>query len=301
MDLRDIDLNLLVVFNQLLLDRSVSTAADKLGLSQPAVSNALKRLRSVLKDELFLRTSRGMEPTPYALHLAEPVVYALNALQTALSRRDSFDPLTSQRTFNLAMTDIGEMYFMPPLMDALSRLAPQVRVHTHRPNADQLRDDMASGSVDLTLGLMPHLQAGFFQRRLFRQRYVCMFRQGHPTARSPMSLAQFCKLEHVGVVAPNTGHGEVDGLLARAGIERRMRLVVPHFIAVGHILQSTDLIATLPERFAQRCQEPFKLVISPHPVKLPEIAINLFWHAKYNRDPDSVWLRQLIVELFADR
>ena len=300
MDLREIDLNLLVVFNQLLLDRSVSVAAEKLGLTQPAVSNALKRLRTVTKDELFLRTSRGMEPTPYALHLAEPVIYALGALQTAFTTRDTFDPLTSTRNFQLAMTDIGEMYFMPPLMVALSKVAPHAKVSTVRPNAGNLRDDMESGTVDLALGLLPNLQAGFFQRRLFRHKYVCVFRKGHPQAKSPMTLEQFTELDHVGVVAANTGHGEVDGLLERAGIKRKMRLVVPHFIAVGHILQSTDLIATLPERFAERCEAPFGLVTSPHPARLPDIAINLFWHAKANRDPANMWIRQLFVELFAD-
>lgn len=300
MDLREMDLNLLVVFNQLLLDRSVSAAAEKLGMTQPAVSNALKRLRVVLKDELFLRTSRGMEPTPYALHLAEPVIYALNALQTALTTRDSFDPHTSTRNFQLAMTDIGEMYFMPPLMGALARAAPHVRVSTVRPNNGNLREEMESGTVDLALGLLPNLQTGFFQRRLFRHKYVCVFRKGHPLAKAPMTLKQFTELDHVGVVAANTGHGEVDGLLERAGIQRRMRLVVPHFIAVGHILQSTDLIATLPERFAERCETPFGLVTSPHPASLPDIAINLFWHAKFNRDPANLWLRQIFVELFAD-
>ena len=300
MELRELDLNLLLVFNQLLLDRSVSTAAQKLGLTQPAVSNALKRLRTVLKDELFLRTSRAMEPTPYALHLAEPVVYALNALQTAFTTRDSFDPLTSTRNFQLAMTDIGEMYFMPSLMVALSKVAPHVRVSTVRPNSGNLKDDMASGTVDLALGLLPNLTTGFFQRRLFRHPYVCVFRKGHPTAQSPMTLAQFTELDHVGVIAANTGHNEIDGLLERAGVHRKMKLVVPHFIAVGHILQSTDLIATLPERFAQRCELPFGLATSPHPARLPDIAINLFWHAKFNRDPANLWLRERFVELFAD-
>jgi DNA-binding transcriptional LysR family regulator len=300
MDLCDMDLNLLVIFNQILLDRNVSVAANKLGLSQPAVSNSLKRLRAVLKDELFLRTSKGMEPTPYALHLSESVTYALNTLQTALATRDSFDPLTSTRTFNLAMTDIGEMYFMPPLMDALTRRAPHINLSTVRPSAGNLKEDMLSGSVDLALGLLPDLKDGFFQRRLFRQSYVCMFRKGHPTAKSPMSLQQFCELEHVGVRAANTGHGEVDGLLERAGIKRRMRLVVPHFIAVGHILHSTDLIATLPHRLAIRIEEPFHLTTSPHPAGIPDISISLVWHAKYNRDPGNMWLRQLFVELFSD-
>ncbi|MEZ5704159.1 MAG: LysR family transcriptional regulator [Burkholderiaceae bacterium] len=300
MRLRDIDLNLLVVFNQMLMDRSASVAAERLGMSQPAVSNALRRLRELLNDELFVRTAKGMEPTPYALHLAEPVVYALNALQTALSNKETFDPRTSERTFNLAMTDIGEMYFMPPLMDALAELAPGIQVQTHRASAGDIRESMASGAIDLALGLMPALQSGFFQKRLFRQRYVCMFRRGHPTARAPISLAQFKQLEHVGVTAPNTGHGEINDLLVRAGITRRIRLLVPHFIAVGHILQSTDLIATLPERFAERSKGPFDLVVSPHPVDLPEIAINMFWHAKYHRDPDNMWLRQQISEQFSD-
>jgi DNA-binding transcriptional LysR family regulator len=159
---------------------------------------------------------------------------------------------------------------------------------------------MESGTVDLALGLLPDLTTGFFQRRLFRHKYVCVFRQGHPLAQSPMTLQQFTELEHVGVVAANTGHGAVDGLLERAGIKRKMRLVLPHFIAVGHVLQTTDLIATLPERFAQRCEAPFGLVTSPHPARLPDIAINLFWHAKFNRDPANMWIRQLFVELFAD-
>jgi DNA-binding transcriptional LysR family regulator len=300
MELRHFDLNLLLVFNQLLLDRSVSVAAERLGITQPAVSNALRRLRTALKDDLFIRTSKGMQPTPYAQHLSEPVLYALNALQSVLVRRDSFDPATSKRTFNLAMTDIGEMYFVPPLMERLSALAPGIRLSTQRPNAGDLRSDMEGGAVDLALGLQPNLQAGFFQRRLFRQRYVCVYRSGHPTARSPMTLAQFSALEHVGVVAANTGHSEIDALLDRAGVKRNMRLTVPHFVAVGHILQSTDLIATLPERFADRCKDPFGLRISPHPVPLPEIAITLFWHGKFHRDPASQWLRQLIVGLFAD-
>lgn len=300
MNLRDIDLNLLVILNQLLIDRSVSLAADRLGVTQPAVSNALKRLRRLLKDELFVRTSRGMDPTPYAMHLAEPVAYALNALQNALSKRDAFDPQKSQRSFNLSVTDIGDMYFMPPLMAALAERDLQVHMSTVRPHTANLKQAMEDGSIDVAMGLFPDLKTGFFQRRLFRHRYVCLFRRNHPIARTPLTIEQFSALGHVGVLAANTGHEAIDGLLQRAGVKRDIRLVVPHFIAVGHILQSTDLIATVPERFAERCYEPFGLASSPVPFKLPDIAINLFWHAKYNHDPANIWLRQLIVELFAD-
>ena len=300
MNLRDIDLNLLVVFNQLLMDRRVSTTADKLGLSQPAVSNALKRLRTLLKDELFVRTARGMEPTPYALNLVEPMGYALGTLQNALNQRDSFDPATSERTFTLGLTDIGEIYFMPTLMDTLSRVAPRIKISTLRHNSGHLSEDMASGNVDIAVGLLPSLTTGFFQRRLFKQRYVCLFRQGHPRAHNPITLAQFKSLSHVGVTSANTGHGEVVDWMERKGIQRHIQLHVPHFVAVGHILQSSDLIATVPERFAQKCAAPFQLETSPLPFKLPDIAINLFWHAKYNREPANMWLRQLMVDLFTE-
>ncbi|MDH4563810.1 LysR family transcriptional regulator [Pseudomonas sp. BN411] len=300
MDLRDLDLNLLVVFNQLLVDRRVSTAADNLGLTQPAVSNALKRLRTTLQDDLFVRTYQGMEPTPYAEQLAEPVSLAIHTLRDALSRQDSFDPLTSERTFTIAMTDIGEIYFTPRLMDALTHLAPRCRISTVRNNAVTLTEALQNGTVDLAVGLLPNLQAGFYKRHLFNHRYVCMCRKGHPATAEPLTLERFCAYGHVRVVAATTGHGEVDTHMARLGIERDIRLDVPHFVAVGHILQRTELLATVPERFAASCVEPFGLVALPHPVQLPEIDINLFWHAKYHRDPATRWLRQLMFELFAD-
>lgn len=301
MQLRDIDLNLLVVFNQLLTDKRVSTVAENLGITQPAVSNALKRLRTHLKDELFLRTARGMEPTPFALQLAEPVAYALGTLHSALNQNATFDALSSTRTFTLAVTDIGEIYFLPRLMELVTQAAPGVRISTVRNTAISLKEDMEAGKVDLAIGLIPQLQAGFFQRRLFRQRYVCMFRRGHPAAGRPMTLELFQTLEHVLVISGGTGHGEVDTMLDRAGIRRNVRLVVPHFVAVGHILQSTDLIATVPERLAMRCVEPFDLVHVPHPASLPEIAIKLFWHARYHRDPANRWLRQLVFDHFSEK
>ncbi len=301
MDLRQIDLNLLVIFNQLLIDRRVSVAAEKLGLTQPATSNALKRLRAILKDELFVRTTRGMEPTPYALYLAEPVSYALGTLQGVLSQRDSFVPQTSQRTFALSITDIGEIYFMPTLIGALAKLAPNIKISTLRNNAANLRDEMESGSVDIAIGLIPSLKTGFFQRRLFKQKYVCMFRKDHPVAKKPISINQYKTLNHVGVTSAHTGHAELDQLLERKGIHRNIALHVPHFVAVGHILQSSDLIATVPERFADKCQTPFGLTTSELPIKLPEIAINLFWHSKYNQEPGNIWLRDLIATLFSEK
>ncbi len=301
MNLRELDLNLLVVFNELAAQRRVHAVAQTLGITQPAVSNALRRLRRHLGDELFLRTPRGMEPTPFAQRLVGPVAEALSTLQGALSQRSAFDPATSTRTFVLAMTDIGEIYFLPPLMDRLARVAPGVSVSTVRHSAASLKDDMETGRVDLALGLLPDLKSGYFQRRLFRHRYVCMFRQGHALDKRQVTLAEFCAADHVVVVAAGTGHSRVDTLLDDAGIRRRIRLCVPHFVAIGHLLRETDMIATVPERFASRCVEPFGLAYVAHPAKLPEIAINQFWHARYHREPGNQWLRGIVADQFADR
>ena len=300
MELKDIDLNLLVVMQQMFKTRSVSRVAEQLGLSQPAVSNALARLRKLLGDPLFVRTPAGMLPTPLAQQFAAPLAQALATLHAALNQRATFAPAHSERLFTIGMTDIGEIYFLPTLMDALARAAPGVALSTVRNTAVNLKEEMEAGHVDLAIGLLPQLKGGFFQRRLFSQRYVCLFRKGHALDKRRVSLREFSAAEHVVVVSPGTGHGKVDEVLERAGIRRTVRLTVPHFVAVGHILRNTDMVATVPERLAQALVEPFGLAFTGHPAAVPQIAIKVFWHAKVHKDPASQWLRTLVFETFAD-
>lgn len=301
MELRDLDLNQLVVFHQLMVERRVSKVADNLGLTQPAVSNTLARLRRLFADDLFLRTPGGMVPTPFAEQLAEPIGYALSMIHGGLNQRVRFDPATVQQSVTIGMTDIGEIVFLPTLIERLRREAPGITLSTVRNTATTLRDDMAAGKVDLAIGLLPQLKAGFFQRRLFMQRYVCLFRRGHAFERGRLTSAAFRGAEHLVVVSAGTGHGKVDDLIRRAGIDRRVRVTVPHFVGVGHILQHSDLVATVPERLAHHLSEPFGLVWRVHPVKLPEIAINLFWHAKSHRSPANQWLRAMVFDAFGGR
>ena len=301
MELSDIDLNLLVLFHHLMVERRVSKVAEQMGLTQPAVSNALARLRRIFGDELFLRTAAGMVPTPFAEQLAEPVGYALGMIHSGLNQRAQFEPASARRTITIGMTDIGEIVFLPALIERLGREAPGVQLNTVRNTAVNLRDDMESGKVDLAIGLLPQLKAGFFQRRLFRQRYVCLFRRGHALDRPRLTLADFKAAEHLVIVAAGTGHGQVDELIQKAGIDRTVRLTVPHFVSVGHILQRTPLLATVPERLAQTLTEPFGLAFRPHPVKLPEVPINVFWHAKMHRAPANQWLRGVVFELFGEK
>jgi DNA-binding transcriptional LysR family regulator len=300
MDLKDVDLNLLVVLHQLLIQRRVSRVAELLGLTQPAVSNALARLRNVLGDDLFVRTGGGMVPTPYADQLAGPVAEALGLLHGAINQQRSFDATSSARRFVIGMTDIGEIYFLPRLMQELARSAPAISVSTVRNTTVNLEDEMEAGRVDLAVGLLPQLAAGFVQRRLFRQRYVCTFRKGHVLDKHKISLREFSAAEHLVVIAAGTGHGKVDELMKRAGVTRNVKVRVPHFVAVGHLLRDSDLVATLPERLAQSVTGPFGLTYVAHPAKLPEISIDLYWHDRYHRDPASQWLRTVIGRLFSD-
>ncbi|MCE4062112.1 LysR family transcriptional regulator [Pandoraea sputorum] len=312
MDLHAVDLNLLVVFQHLYNARRVSRVAEALGVTQPAVSNSLARLRKLFNDELFIRTSRGMLPTPMATELAEPVAAALDALHGVFNRQLAFDPATSQRAFQIAMTDIGEVHFLPKLMHALGERAPGITVSTVRNTAVNLREEMAAGQVDLAVGHLPDLSAEFFQRRLFRQKYVCMFRPGHPldrvttsarskkTSTTRMTREDFERSEQVMVVAAGTGHGQVDEFMARAHVQRNIRLRVPHFVALADILHATDLIATVTEKFAQRSAQHFGLRYVDHPLDIPDVQINLFWHARYHREPASQWMRTLLFELFSE-
>lgn len=301
MELHEIDLNLLVVFNHLRVERRVSKVAEALGISQPAVSNSLAKLRKLFGDDLFLRTPKGMEPTPFAEQLAESVSYALAMIHSGVNQRTRFDPATERRSFTVGMTDLGEIHFLPELIARVKRDAPGVAVSTVRNTTINLRDELESGKVDLAVGLLPQLKAGFFQRRLFKQRYVCLMRRGHRLDKRRITLAEYAGAEHLVVVSAGTGHGKVDEVLQRSGIERTIRLTVPHYVSVGHILQRSDLVTTVPEKLADRLLEPFDLAKVAHPAKLPEVAINAFWHAKYHRAPDNRWLRGLVFELFGDQ
>ena len=164
-----------------------------------------------------------------------------------------------------------------------------------------LKDDMATGRIDLAMGLLPQLQAGFFQQALFRQRYICLMRQGHPLAvGNKLTLRSFMQAEHVRIVAGGTGHGRVDVALENQKLRRQFRLTVPHYVALGDVLSHSDLMATVPERFADRTLAPFGLIKRDLPILVADSAIHQFWHSRLHRDPGHQWLRQFTWRLFGD-
>ncbi|MBT2772363.1 LysR family transcriptional regulator [Halomonas sp. ISL-60] len=298
--LANIDLNLLVVFDLLYQEQNTQRVALRLGITQPAVSHALKRLRLLLGDELFERTSQGLQPTPRASQLHPGIADALARVNDTLNLRDDFNPAQSERTFNLNMTDIGEIVFLPRLLQHFSQTAPGISLHTARSHNNELKYEMEEGQIDLAVGLIPQLGAGFYQQRLFVQRYVCLMRHDHPLATGEFGIKEFCSAHHAVVVAQGTGHGVVEEQLANAGIKRPVRLTLPHFAAVPFIVSSSDLVVTVTNKLAEATCERFGLTVREHPLALSEIPINLLWHRRFHQDPGNRWLRGLMFSMFSE-
>ena len=295
-----IDLNLLAVFQEVYRERQISGAARRLGLSQSAVSNALARLRRLFGDELFVRTGQGMQPTPFAESVAEPVGAALAQVALALNQRSAFDPATSTRRFTVAMSDVGEVYFMPALIERCRSVAPQVRISSVRAGSIAMKDEMESGRVDLAIGAFDDVSEALYQRLLFRQPYVSMFRSSHPLASGKVTLERFVAAEHLLVDSADSPYERINGLLEKAGIGPATRFRVPHFTAVPYIVSAADLVVTVPEKLAQRAAAPFGLVSITPPLALPVLQTNVFWHRRFNQDPGNGWLRALVADTFGE-
>lgn len=296
----DIDLNLLSVFQEVYRERQISSAARRLGLSQSAVSNALARLRRSFGDELFVRTASGMQPTPLASQMAEPIGAAMAQVALALNQRSRFDPATSSRRFVLAMTDVGEVYFMPALIERCRQLAPQLEVSSLRVPTHALKEEMEGGRVDLAVGPFEDVSDALYQRHLFRQPFVCMFRKGHPLGRGELTLARFLAAEHLLVDAADSPYDRINAALARAGVAASTRFRVPHFTAVPYIVGTSDLVVTVPQKLAERAALPFGLEWAAPPLDLPALQTNIFWHRRFNQDPGNQWLRGLLADVFAE-
>jgi DNA-binding transcriptional LysR family regulator len=295
-----IDLNLLSVFQEVYRERQISGAARRLGLTQSAVSNALARLRRTFGDELFVRTAHGMQPTPLAQQMAEPIGAAMAQVALALSQRSRFEPGTSARRFTLAMTDVGEVYFMPVLIERCRALAPGVEIASRRANPLSLKDDMETGRVDLAIGAFEEVSEALYQRQLFRQAFVSMFRKGHPLGKGAVDLARFVQATHLIVDAAQSPYDRINALLEKAGVGAQARFRVPHFTAVPYIVATSDLVVTVPQKLAESAAAPFGLKWIEPPLALPTLQTNVFWHRRFNHDPGIQWLRGLIADVFAE-
>ena len=298
MNLAAVDLNLLVALHALLSERSVTRAARRIGLSQPATSHALGRLRELLGDPLLVRAGGGMALTPRAEALAGPTRAALDAASQVLAPRGAFDPSAETRPLRLAGADFTQVDILPRLCARLAEEAPGVDVHVH-PASEDLLGLVQRGEVDVALGpvRLTGLQQGLEEEPLFEERFVCVVREGHPLTRGRLTLERFAAARHAMIAPRGKAGGVVGELLAQHGKTRRVAARVAHFLVAPHVIAATDLVLTLPERVARLYEEQLPLRTLKLPFEVPGFTVSMIWHERSKSDPALVWARGLLREV----
>lgn len=300
MNLRSLDLNLLLVFDAVYNERSISKAAVKLHLSQPAVSNALARLRERLEDPLFERNSQGMLPTPRAKVLMEPVRRALDILERGLRRDDPFDFTHSEREFVIAVEDYGETIVLPRFVDWLAKTAPQVRINIRPEPSSRLEAELRDGRVDLALDYFALPHSGYESHCLLIESLLTLSRRDHPDIGEQLSLDNYMKARHIALTPRTRTTSMIDLALSKRGLKRTISVTVPHFQSMPVMVQTSDMICTLPRRMANLYADHFRLKVHTVPLRIPEFPVYLIWHGSLDADPGHRWLRSHLIE-FAQR
>lgn len=301
MDLHGIDLNLLVAFDALIAERSVTKAGTRIGRTQPAMSAALSRLRSLLGDELFVRSPTGLQPTPRALDLAEPLGRALAEIQRTLEYTQAFDPRSSTAAFNLGLSEHPTFMLLPRLVERLREIAPaitlRVRSFTARDDAVTMLD---AGEVDLAIGVPSTSATGrILTRPLFEERFVCIMRKGHPAADKPLDLQGFLSLSHLLVSPENDGFGHVDAALAKKGLKRRLALTLPRMYAAPPLIARSDMISTAMAGVVEASGFASELHVKVPPLELDPVPFVMSWHRRNDAHLAQRWLRGCIASLQA--
>jgi DNA-binding transcriptional LysR family regulator len=292
-ELARLDLNLVRVFVAIYETRSVTLAGDRLDLTQPTVSHALARLRTSYGDRLFSRGSSGLVPTALCDQLYPTLKDSLLRIEATLEETRAFDASHSTRRFRIAMSDIGALYFTPPLLRRLQRLAPLVQVDITQPSPS-LIDDLNSGALDLAVGNMPELLTSTRTLALFEEHYVCLMAKDHPTIRQRMTTDEFARARHVFVTSPVSGHALVDGILAGQGVVRNIVARIPQFSVVPYVVADTDLLVVIPRRVAALFVAHGGMKALPIPVPLPHFEVRMHWHVRHQENSAHRWLRDQV-------
>lgn len=295
-----LDLNLVRVFVAIYETRSVTHAADRLNVTQPTVSHSLARLREAYGDRLFVRSAQGLEPTARSAQIFEQLAESLAIIDASLEEQRPFEPVSSSRRFRLAMSDIGALYFAPPLLRRFQQVAPRLQTEIVQ-HSDGVLEELATGRLDVAIGNLPGLAASTRSELLFREQYACLLSVKHPTITgNAMTLPEFAAARHIMVASPSSGHGLVDGILAQQGISRNVVARVPQFTVLPQLLADSDLVVILPSRVAELYAAQGGLRALPLPVAIAKFDVRLHWHARQDAVSSHRWLRdELIATLSA--
>lgn len=298
MDIKSVDLNLLPVLDALLRQRSVTLAARDLDMSQSAVSTALGRLRALLGDQLFVRTGRGMLPTPRASQLAEPVAAILDKLRDEVLSSQGFVPSTSQRDFTLGLSDVGSYVLWPRIVSVVSQQAPLVRLRLRVMSQAHIASALEDAEVDVALGAYPGLPDTLYQRRLFERKYVALVRQAHPLAGKRLSLQAFARCPQAVVRLASGIQDRVDEALAARGLARQKVLDMPSYLMLPPLLAAGDWMAVMPGQLADAFAQHGGFNPLTLPFDVPSSVIRMHWHKRFHEDGANAWLRGVISREF---
>lgn len=293
MNLNKVDLNLFIVFDAIYTEANLTRAGQIVGITQPAVSNALARLRETFNDPLFVRTAQGMVPTPMAQNIIGPVRNALQLLRVSVQESRTFNPLQANKTFRISMTDLTEAVVLPPLFQRLRRLAPSVKIESMLAKRRETTKELAAGRLDFAMDAPLNTDPQVRHVKLLEDRYVCAMRRGHPMAKDKVSVEEYLSLSHIHISSRRSGLGMVDLALGKMGQQRKIGLRSQHYMMATQVIQQTDMAVTVPERFARR----HDLHQVPLPVEIPPLETHIYWHESTDQDPANRWMREQMIEI----
>ncbi|MDO8909730.1 MAG: LysR family transcriptional regulator [Pseudohongiella sp.] len=292
--LKKLDLNLFLVFDTIYTERNLTQAAKSLAITQPAVSNALSRLRRVFNDELFVRTSKGMLPTPVADGIAQNISAALALINASVLEREDFTPSSAERTYHFSMTDLAEAVILPRLFPFFEQQAPHLALQSYYTKRHELVRHLSRGELDFAIDVPLIEDTQVSHESLIRDDYVCAMRPDHPMADEPLTLDSYLSMRHIHVSSRRKGLGQVDMALLKHQAERKIQLRVQHYRVAAEVISGTDLVLTVPRFLASQ----YSLTLRPLPFAVPALDLHLYWHRQSDSDPSHRWLRESLLTLF---
>lgn len=296
MDIRRFDLNLLVLFDRLYQERNLSAAARALGLSQPAASASLKRLRDAFSDPLFISTGRGMQPTPFADEISRHIEDVVATVDNKILHRPTFDPSTSNRVFTLTTSDIGVLIFIPPILERLRSSAPNTRLRCLTQSHAGLKEDLERGRIDLAVGYFPDLTGpDIITQDLFDHPFTCIVRTNHPSINDTLSLDQFLAADHLVVIQTGRSQEIFESRMAELNLPRKVLLQLPHYMSVPHLIACSDMISVVPQSLGLWNIDAGLKLLEP-PMDIPLIELKQHWHRRRNEDPGLRWFRDIVAQ-----
>jgi len=301
MDHKDLSIRQLIVFKLLMEKRNVSAVAEELNLTQPSISRCLAHLRDHFEDPLFVRTRKGMEPTPAALEIAPGVKEMIDLYHSHLTQRHNFDPSASKRTFRIAASEIGHAILFPQLIRTIGEAAPNISLEAVPLGFQDLISELENGETDVAIGAFPKLYAGIYERTLFKEHYVCLVRGDHPILRKKnISMDEYKQAQHIIVTAQGLGHvhEQIEKLLYDTCAADNLIAVVHNFLLGARLVEESDCIATVPSRVAAAMGDTHSMRSLKPPFEIPTFEVKQYWHERFHKEKANEWIRRTLAGVF---